>query len=233
MVPRAACRNPQRRNRSSQKPPRSGLARSRTAASSRQRRSTPEPGEDIDDAVAGGLEHPIIQGRSSRRSTCSSPPQAARSSCFLCVIWPFPTIIGGCCSDQGVLHLMRAVRWACSWARPATRTPRRVPVSVFRRATASRMRRPCGCATSTRDRRRTATPIADGGCAPAATSCEGRSLRARTATTIGSPLRRPQKRLVAGYDWGMATFHPGTARVHASRAGVKGTLEEHPRRDRA
>ncbi len=137
-----------------------------------------------------------------------------------------PTIVGGCCSYSGALHLMRtgAVGVLVGVGPGHACTSRRVlgigvpQGTAIADASAARMRHLDETGTYCH-------VIADGGMRTGGDLAKAIAVGA-DAIMIGSPLSSASEAPGRGYHWGMATFHPDLPRGTRVRSGVKGTLEE-------
>lgn len=176
-------------------------------------------------ALAGGLDILIIQGTVVSAEHKSSFDEPLDLNAFVRDL-DIPCIIGGCCSYQGALHLMRAgaVGVLVGVGPGHACTTRRVlgigvpQCTAVADAAAARTR----CLEETG---RYAHVIADGGMRTGGDLAKAIAVGA-DAVMIGSPLAAASEAPGRGYHWGMATFHPELPRGTRVRAGVKGSLEE-------
>ena len=137
-----------------------------------------------------------------------------------------PTIIGGCCSYQGALHLMRAgaIGVLVGVGPGHACTSRRVLGIGVPQATAIAD----AAAARTRYLEETgkyAHIIADGGMRTGGDLAKAIACGA-DACMIGSPLARAAEAPGRGFHWGMATFHADLPRGTRVKGGIAGTLEE-------
>jgi IMP dehydrogenase len=179
----------------------------------------------IEPAMAGGLDILIIQGTVVSAEHVSSYDKPLDLNAFIRDI-DVPVIVGGCCSYQGALHLMRtgAVGVLVGVGPGHACTSRRVLGIGVPQATA------IADAAAARIRHLDETGtychvIADGGMRTGGDLAKAIVVGA-DAVMIGSPLSSASEAPGRGFHWGMATFHPELPRGTRVRAGVKGTLEE-------
>lgn len=176
-------------------------------------------------ALEGGLDILVIQGTVVSAEHKSSYDQPLDLNTFVRELG-IPCIIGGCCSYQGALHLMRAGAvgvlvgvgpgHACT-----TRAVLGIGVpqcTAIADAAAARTRflEETGVYTHV---------IADGGMRTGGDISKAIAVGA-DAVMIGSPLAAASEAPGRGTHWGMATFHPDLPRGTRVRAGIKGSLEE-------
>ena len=179
----------------------------------------------IEPALAGGLDILIIQGTVVSAEHKSSYDEPLDLNAFVSNL-DIPCIIGGCCSYQGALHLMRAgaIGVLVGVGPGHACTSRRVlgigvpQCTAVADAAAARTR----CLEETG---RYSHVIADGGMRTGGDLAKAVAVGA-DAMMIGSPLAAASEAPGRGYHWGMATFHPELPRGTRVRAGVKGTLED-------
>ena len=179
----------------------------------------------IEAAVAGGIDILIIQGTVVSAEHVSSFDKPLDLNAFVRDV-DLPTIIGGCCSYQGALHLMRAgaIGVLVGVGPGHACTSRRVlgigvpQATAVADAAAARMRHLEETGTY-------AHVIADGGMRTGGDLAKAIAVGA-DAIMIGSPLASASEAPGRGYHWGMATFHPDLPRGTRVCAGVKGTLKD-------
>lgn len=176
-------------------------------------------------ALDGGLDILIIQGTVISAEHVSSYDKPLDLNAFVRDL-EVPAILGGCCSYQGALHLMRAgaVGVLVGVGPGHACTSRRVLGIGVPQATAIAD----AAAARTRHLEETGTyahVIADGGMRTGGDLAKAIACGA-DAIMIGSPLSSAAEAPGRGYHWGMATFHPDLPRGTRVRSGVKGTLEE-------
>ncbi len=179
----------------------------------------------IEAALAGGLDILIIQGTVISAEHVSSYDKPLDLNAFVRDL-DVPAILGGCCSYQGALHLMRAgaVGVLVGVGPGHACTSRRVlgigvpQATAIADAAAARMRHLEETGTY-------AHVIADGGMRTGGDLAKAIAVGA-DAIMIGSPLASAAEAPGRGYHWGMATFHPDLPRGTRVRAGVKGSLED-------
>jgi IMP dehydrogenase len=179
----------------------------------------------IDAAIAGGLDILVIQGTVVSAEHKSSFDEPLDLNAFVRDL-DIPCIIGGCCSYQGALHLMRAgaIGVLVGVGPGHACTSRRVLGIGVPQCTAIAD----AAAARTRFLEETgvyAHIIADGGMRTGGDLAKAIAVGA-DAIMIGSPLASASEAPGRGYHWGMATFHPDLPRGTRVRAGVKGSLEE-------
>lgn len=179
----------------------------------------------IEPALAGGLDILVIQGTVVSAEHKSSFDEPLDLNTFVQNL-DIPCIIGGCCSYQGALHLMRAgaIGVLVGVGPGHACTSRRVlgigvpQCTAVADAAAARMRHldETGIYSHV---------IADGGMRTGGDLAKAVAVGA-DAVMIGSPLAAAAEAPGRGYHWGMATFHADLPRGTRVRAGQKGTLEE-------
>jgi len=179
----------------------------------------------IGPAMDGGLDILIIQGTVVSAEHVSSYDKPLDLNAFVESL-DIPCIIGGCCSYQGALHLMRAgaVGVLVGVGPGHACTSRRVLGIGVPQATAIAD----AAAARTRYLEETgkyAHVIADGGMRTGGDLAKAIAVGA-DACMIGSPLAGAEEAPGRGFHWGMATFHPDLPRGTRVRAGKLGTLEE-------
>lgn len=179
----------------------------------------------IGPAMDGGLDILIIQGTVVSAEHVSSFDKPLDLNAFVENL-DIPCIIGGCCSYQGALHLMRAgaVGVLVGVGPGHACTSRRVLGIGVPQATAIAD----AAAARTRyleETGRYAHVIADGGMRTGGDLAKAIAVGA-DSVMIGSPLAAASEAPGRGYHWGMATFHPDLPRGTRVRAGVRGSLEE-------
>jgi len=179
----------------------------------------------IDAAMAGGLDILIIQGTVVSAEHVSSYDKPLDLNAFVTNL-DIPCIIGGCCSYQGALHLMRsgAIGVLVGVGPGHACTSRRVLGIGVPQATAIAD----AAAARTRYLEETgnyAHVIADGGMRTGGDLAKAIAVGA-DACMIGSPLARASEAPGRGYHWGMATFHPDLPRGTRVYGGVAGSLED-------
>ena len=173
----------------------------------------------------GGLDILIIQGTVVSAEHKSSYDEPLDLNAFVRDL-DIPCIIGGCCSYQGALHLMRAgaIGVLVGVGPGHACTSRRVLGIGVPQCTAIAD----AAAARTRYLEETGTyahVIADGGMRTGGDLAKAIAVGA-DAIMIGSPLASASEAPGRGYHWGMATFHPDLPRGTRVRAGVKGSLED-------
>lgn len=179
----------------------------------------------ISAAVDGGLDILIIQGTVVSAEHKSSFDEPLDLNSFIASLG-IPTIVGGCCSYQGALHLMRtgAVGVLVGVGPGHACTSRRVlgigvpQCTAIADAAAARMRHLDETGVYHH-------VIADGGMRTGGDIAKAIACGA-DSVMIGSPLASASEAPGRGYHWGMATFHPELPRGARVRSGVKGTLED-------
>jgi IMP dehydrogenase len=179
----------------------------------------------IGPALEGGLDILVIQGTVVSAEHVSSYDKPLDLNAFVQGL-DIPCIIGGCCSYQGALHLMRAgaVGVLVGVGPGHACTSRRVLGIGVPQATAIAD----AAAARTRyleETGRYAHVIADGGMRTGGDLAKAVAMGS-DACMIGSPLASASEAPGRGYHWGMATFHPDLPRGTRVRAGNIGTLEE-------
>lgn len=176
-------------------------------------------------ALEGGLDILIIQGTVISAEHVSSYDKPLDLFDFVANV-DIPVIMGGCCSYQPALHLMRAgaVGVLVGVGPGHACTSRRVLGIGVPQATAIAD----AAAARTRYLEETgnyAHVIADGGMRTGGDLAKAIAMGA-DAVMIGSPLARAKEAPGRGYHWGMATFHPDLPRGARVFGGQAGTLEE-------
>lgn len=179
----------------------------------------------IGPAMDGGLDILIIQGTVVSAEHVSTYDKPLDLNAFVESL-DIPCIIGGCCSYQGALHLMRAgaVGVLVGVGPGHACTSRRVLGIGVPQATAIAD----AAAARTRyleETGRYAHVIADGGMRTGGDLAKAIAVGS-DSVMIGSPLASAAEAPGRGYHWGMATFHPDLPRGTRVRAGVRGSLEE-------
>jgi IMP dehydrogenase len=179
----------------------------------------------IDAALAGGLDILIIQGTVVSAEHKSSYDEPLDLNKFVGDL-DIPCIIGGCCSYQGALHLMRAgaIGVLVGVGPGHACTSRRVLGIGVPQCTAIAD----AAAARTRYLEETGTyahVIGDGGRRTGGDLAKAIAVGA-DAIMIGSPLAAASEAPGRGYHWGMATFHPDLPRGTRVRAGNRGSLED-------
>lgn len=179
----------------------------------------------IGPALEGGLDILIIQGTVVSAEHVSSFDKPLDLNAFVRDL-DIPSIIGGCCSYQGALHLMRAgaIGVLVGVGPGHACTSRRVLGIGVPQGTAIAD----AAAARTRFLEETgvyAHVIADGGMRTGGDLAKAIAVGA-DAVMIGSPLASAAEAPGRGFHWGMATFHPDLPRGTRVRAGVKGSLED-------
>ena len=176
-------------------------------------------------ALEGGLDILVIQGTVVSAEHVSTYDKPLDLDAFVRSM-DIPCIVGGCCSYQGALHLMRAgaVGVLVGVGPGHACTSRRVLGIGVPQATA------IADAAAARMRHLDETGvyvhvIADGGMRSGGDLAKAIVCGA-DAVMIGSPLAATSDAPGRGYHWGMATFHPDLPRGTRVRAGVKGNLQE-------
>jgi IMP dehydrogenase len=176
-------------------------------------------------ALEGGLDILIIQGTVVSAEHKSSFDEPLDLNAFIAGL-DIPTIVGGCCSYQGALHLMRtgAVGVLVGVGPGHACTSRRVlgigvpQCTAVADAAAARMRHLDETGVYSH-------VIADGGMRTGGDIAKAIACGA-DSVMVGSPLTSASEAPGRGYHWGMATFHPELPRGTRVRSGIKGTLEE-------
>jgi IMP dehydrogenase len=179
----------------------------------------------IEPALAGGLDILVIQGTVVSAEHVSSYDKPLDLNAFVASL-DIPCIIGGCCSYQGALHLMRAgaIGVLVGVGPGHACTSRRVLGIGVPQATAIAD----AAAARTRyleETGRYAHIIADGGMRTGGDIAKAIAVGA-DAVMVGSPLAAASEAPGRGYHWGMATFHPDLPRGTRVRAGQVGTLQD-------
>ncbi len=179
----------------------------------------------IEAALAGGIDILIIQGTVVSAEHVSSFDKPLDLNAFVRDL-DIPAIIGGCCSYQGALHLMRsgAIGVLVGVGPGHACTSRRVLGIGVPQCTAIAD----AAAARTRFLEETGTYahiIADGGMRHGGDLAKAIACGA-DSVMIGSPLASASEAPGRGFHWGMATFHPDLPRGTRVRAGVKGTLQD-------
>lgn len=179
----------------------------------------------IGPALEGGLDILVIQGTVVSAEHVSSYDKPLDLNAFVRDL-DIPCIIGGCCSYQGALHLMRAgaVGVLVGVGPGHACTSRRVlgigvpQCTAIADAAAARTR-------YLEETGRYAHVIADGGMRTGGDLAKAIAVGA-DAIMIGSPLASASEAPGRGFHWGMATFHPDLPRGTRVQAGVRGSLAE-------
>jgi len=176
-------------------------------------------------ALDGGLDVLIVQGTVISAEHKSSYDEPLDLNAFVRDV-SVPVILGGCCSYQGALHLMRtgAVGVLVGVGPGHACTSRRVlgigvpQATAIADAAAARMRH-------LDETGQYSHVIADGGMRTGGDLAKAIVCGA-DGVMIGSPLASAEEAPGRGYHWGMATFHPELPRGTRVRAGRKGSLED-------
>ncbi len=179
----------------------------------------------IDAAMAGGLDILVIQGTVVSAEHVSTYDKPLDLNAFIRDL-DIPVIVGGCCSYQGALHLMRtgAVGVLVGVGPGHACTSRRVlgigvpQCTAVADAAAARMRHLDETGTYCH-------VIADGGMRTGGDLAKAIAVGA-DSVMIGSPLASASEAPGRGFHWGMATFHPDLPRGARVQAGIKGSLED-------
>ena len=179
----------------------------------------------IGPAMEGGLDILIIQGTVVSAEHVSSFDKPLDLNAFIASL-DIPVIVGGCCSYQGALHLMRtgAVGVLVGVGPGHACTSRRVlgigvpQCTAVADAAAARMRHLDETGTYCH-------VIADGGMRTGGDLAKAIACGA-DSVMIGSPLAAAAEAPGRGYHWGMATFHPDLPRGTRVFAGQKGSLAD-------
>jgi IMP dehydrogenase len=179
----------------------------------------------IGPALEGGLDILIIQGTVVSAEHVSSFDKPLDLNAFIASL-DIPVIVGGCCSYQGALHLMRtgAVGVLVGVGPGHACTSRRVLGIGVPQCTA------VADAAAARMRHLDETGIychviADGGMRTGGDLAKAIACGA-DSVMIGSPLAAAAEAPGRGYHWGMATFHPDLPRGTRVFAGQKGSLAD-------
>src|SRR5574340_124396 len=175
--------------------------------------------------LAGGLDILVIQGTVISAEHVSSYDKPLDLNEFIAGL-DIPVIVGGCCSYQGALHLMRtgAVGVLVGVGPGHACTSRRVlgigvpQCTAIADAAAARMRHLDETGVYCH-------VIADGGMRTGGDLAKAIACGA-DSVMIGSPLAAASEAPGRGYHWGMATFHPDLPRGTRVFAGQKGTLAD-------
>lgn len=176
-------------------------------------------------ALDGGIDVLIVQGTVISAEHKSSYDEPLDLNAFVRDV-QVPVILGGCCSYQGALHLMRtgAVGVLVGVGPGHACTSRRVlgigvpQATAIADAAAARMR-------NLDETGQYSHVIADGGMRTGGDLAKAIVCGA-DSVMIGSPLASAEEAPGRGFHWGMATFHPELPRGTRVRAGRKGTLED-------
>lgn len=176
-------------------------------------------------AMEGGLDILIIQGTVVSAEHVSSFDKPLDLNAFIAGL-DIPVIVGGCCSYQGALHLMRtgAVGVLVGVGPGHACTSRRVlgigvpQCTAVADAAAARMRH-------LDETGMYCHVIADGGMRTGGDLAKAIACGA-DSVMIGSPLASASEAPGRGFHWGMATFHADLPRGARVQAGIKGSLEE-------
>ncbi len=179
----------------------------------------------IGPALEGGLDILVIQGTVVSAEHVSSYDKPLDLNAFIAEL-DIPVIVGGCCSYQGALHLMRtgAVGVLVGVGPGHACTSRRVlgigvpQCTAVADAAAARMRHLDETGTYCH-------VIADGGMRTGGDLAKAIACGA-DSVMIGSPLAAAAEAPGRGYHWGMATFHPELPRGTRVFAGQKGSLSD-------
>lgn len=179
----------------------------------------------IEPALAGGLDILVIQGTVVSAEHKSSYDEPLDLNTFVRDL-DIPCIIGGCCSYQGALHLMRtgAIGVLVGVGPGHACTSRAVLGIGVPQCTAIAD----AAAARTRFLEETGLyshVIADGGMRTGGDIAKAIAVGA-DAVMIGSPLAAAAEAPGRGCHWGMATFHSDLPRGTRVRTGIKGTLQE-------
>lgn len=176
-------------------------------------------------ALEAGLDILVIQGTVVSAEHVSKKTKPLNLYEFISNI-DIPVIVGGCCSYQTALHLMRtgAVGVLVGVGPGAACTTRRVLGIGVPQATA------IADAAAARSRYLEETGryvhvIADGGMVYGGDIAKAIACGA-DAVMLGSPIARAKEAPGKGYHWGMATFHPKLPRGTRIYVGTIGTLKE-------
>ncbi len=179
----------------------------------------------IEAALDGGLDILVIQGTVVSAEHVSSYDKPLDLNAFVRDL-DVPSIIGGCCSYSGALHLMRtgAVGVLVGVGPGHACTSRRVlgigvpQCTAIADAAAARMRHLDETGSYCH-------VVADGGMRTGGDVAKAIACGA-DAVMIGSPLAAAKEAPGRGFHWGMATFHPELPRGTRVHAGAKGSLED-------
>lgn len=179
----------------------------------------------IEAALAGGLDILVIQGTVVSAEHKSSYDEPLDLNTFVRDL-DIPCIIGGCCSYQGALHLMRAgAIGVLVGVGPGHACTSRAVLGIgVPQCTAIAD----AAAARTRFLEETGSyshVIADGGMRTGGDIAKAIAVGA-DAVMIGSPLAAAAEAPGRGSHWGMATFHSELPRGTRVRTGIKGTLQE-------
>ncbi len=169
-------------------------------------------------ALDGGIDVLIVQGTVISAEHKSSYDEPLDLNAFVRDV-QVPVILGGCCSYQGALHLMRtgAVGVLVGVGPGHACTSRRVlgigvpQATAIADAAAARMR-------NLDETGQYSHVIADGGMRTGGDLAKAIVCGA-DSVMIGSPLASAEEAPGRGFHWGMATFHPELPRGTRVRAG--------------